>query len=224
MKKILLFLLVLCIAGLGVALYMIRPVSAPSTTQVPVAVVPEKPVVGASQMFVINPEKSEAKFEINEVLTGKPFHVVGTTKDVTGQMNISPSNLEASTVGTIKINARTLKTDSEMRNGAIGRRILHSEENEFITFTPNGSTGLPEKPEVGQEYTFQTTGTLTVSGVSKDVTFAVTAKAVSETEVDGVAKATIKYADFGLVIPKVPMVASVEDNVDLTFTFVAEKK
>ncbi len=125
-----------------------------------------------------------------------PFHVVGTTKDVSGKIYVTPTNLATTTVGTIVIDARTLKTDSEMRNGAIGRRILHSEENEFITFTPKSSTGLPEKPEMGKEYIFQTTGTLTVSGVSKDVTFMVTAKAVSEAEIDGSAKATIKYADF----------------------------
>lgn len=154
----------------------------------------------------------------------KPFHVVGTTKDVLGNIYVTPENLASTSVGTISINARTLKTDSEMRNGAIGRRILHSEENEFITFTSKSSTGLPEKPEVGKEYTFQTTGVLTVSGVSKDVTFTVTAKAASEREIDGSAKATIKYADFGLVIPKVKMVASVEDTVDLTLTFVAEKQ
>lgn len=173
---------------------MIRSVPVPSTyaaPNVPVDVVPT-----GSQTFSLNAEKTEAKFEIDEVLVGQPFHVVGTTQDVTGNIYVTPDNLASTSVGTISINARTLKTDSEMRNGAIGRRILHSEENEFITFTPKSSTGLPEKPEIGKEYTFQTTGTLTVSGVSKDVTFAVTAKAVSETEIDGSAKATIKYADF----------------------------
>lgn len=202
---------------------MIRPVSAPSTVQQPDTISAET-LVSESQIFVINAEKSEAKFEINEVLVGKPFRVVGTTKDVSGQINVNTVNPTASSVGTITINARTLKTDSTMRDGAIGRRILNSEQNEFITFTPKTSTGLPTSFEVGKEYSFETTGILTVSGVSKDVTFTVTARATSESEISGAAKATIKYADFGLVIPKVKMVASVEDNVDLTFTFVAEKK
>lgn len=207
----------------GVFFYMIRPVSAPSTTRSPDTISAET-LVPEAQIFVINAEKSEARFEINEVLVGKPFRVVGATKDVSGQIHVNPSDLQASSVGTITINARTLKTDSEMRNGAIGRRILKSEENEFITFTPKTSSGLSEKPEIGKEYSFETTGTLTVSGVSKDVTFSVIAKAVSDSEISGSAKATIKYADWGLVIPKVKMVANVEDNVDLVFSFVAEKK
>jgi polyisoprenoid-binding protein YceI len=85
-------------------------------------------------------------------------------------------------------------------------------------------TGLPEKPQVGEEYAFKMTGTLTVAGNTKEVTFDVEATMNSETEIQGVATTSVNYKDLNLTIPKVPMVASVEDQVDLTFTFVAEKK
>lgn len=195
MKNFLLFLLVLAIIALGAFLYMVRPVSAPSgDTAVKTGVIPE--VTIGESTFVIVPAKSEAKFEINEVLMNSPFHVVGTTTDVAGQITINQADPKLSNISTIKINARTLKTDSEMRNGAIGRMILKSQANEFITFAPTNVSGLPEKPEIGKEYNFDVRGTLTVAGTGKEVTFTVTAKAVSETEIDGVAKSTIKYADF----------------------------
>lgn len=163
---------------------MTRPVSAPSGASpvVSAPVVPQKAPEG-STVFTIDATQSEAKFEIDEVLNNKPFRVIGTTKDVSGQINVNVADLSASSVGTISINARTLKTDSERRDGAIGRMILKSEANEFITFTPKSFSGLPTTPALGTEYTFDVTGTLTVAGTSKDVTFSVKAKASSENEI-----------------------------------------
>lgn len=225
MKKALLFLLVLALVAGGIFLYMIRPVSAPSSATPPVASpTTEEPLAADSQVYVINPAKSEARFEIDEVLNNAPFHVVGKTNTVAGQITFNASNPALSSVGTISINARTLKTDSEMRNGMIGRMILKSEENEFITFAPKSFSGLPESPVVGQEYNFKATGTLTVAGTSRDVTFDVKAKAASENEIQGTAVSVIDYKDFTITIPKVSRVASVEDKVTLTFSFVAEKK
>lgn len=225
MKNFLLFLLALAIIALGAFLYMIRPVSAPSgNTPPPDTTTTVKPVSAGSQVYVITPARSEAKFEIDEVLNNSPFHVVGTTRDVSGQITVNQADPKLSSISTIIINARTLKTDSQMRDGMIGRMILKSQDNEFITFKTTSVSGLPEKPEIGKEYNFDVRGTLTVAGTSKEATFAVTAKAISETEIQGVAKTTIKYQDYSISIPKVPKVASVEDDVTLTFTFVAEKK
>lgn len=226
MKKFLLFLLALSIIALAAFLYMTRPVSAPSGALPPSAstTVDEEPIAADSQVYVINPAKSEAKFEIDEVLNNSPFHVVGTTNTVTGKITLNTTNPSQSNVGTISINARTLKTDSQMRDGMIGRMILKSEENEFITFTPKSFSGLPQSPVIGTEYSFTTTGTLTVAGTSQDVTFNVTAKAFSENEIQGTAISVIDYNDFAITIPKVPKVASVEDKVTLTFSFVAERK
>lgn len=212
---------------------MTRPVSAPSTptdtpnTEVPVnnPETPSVPSTTGTQTFSIVSARSEAKFEINEVLNNKPFRVVGTTNAITGNIIIDLATPANSSVGTISINARTLKTDSSMRDGMIGRMILKSEANEFITFTPKSFSGLPtETPKVGQEYSFTTTGTLTIAGTSKEVTFSVRAKANTESEIQGVATSSINYPDYSITIPKVPKVASVEDKVDLTFSFVAVKR
>lgn len=225
MKKLLLVLIIL--AGLlgGAFLYMTRPVSAPSAT--PVATEKTDVVERGSdvaQLFIIDESRSEAKFEINEVLNNEPFRVVGMTKDVTGEINVNPANPNLTDTSVIRINARTLKTDSTRRDGMIGRLILKSEANEFITFAPQSFSGLPTNPQVGQEYSFTTLGTLSIAGTSKDVTFTVKAKANSESEIQGVATASVNYTDFSLTIPSVPMVASVEEQVDLTFSFVAVKK
>ncbi len=182
MKKTLLTLLILAIIGGGAYLYITRSGPAPSGNM-PIITTPPSEQPTQSEIFVINAEKSEAKFEVNEVLTGKPFHVVGVTQDVSGQIGISSRKPVSSHVGTITINARTLKTDSDKRNGMISRSILKSEDNEFITFTPISTTGLPEELALNTDYKFKTMGKLTIAGVSKDVTFDITAKAASTSEI-----------------------------------------
>lgn len=226
MKKLLFVLIVLAGLLAGAFLYITRPVSAPSVpTETDETTVSTQESDSADiQTFTLDPARSEAKFEINEVLNNEPFRVVGTTKNVAGEINLNPANPNLTDTSIIRINARTLKTDSERRDGMIGRVILKSEANEFITFAPQSFSGLPTNPEVGQEYSFTTLGTLTIAGTSRDVTFTVKAKANSESEIQGLATASINYTDFALTIPSVPMVASVDERVDLTFSFVAVKK
>jgi len=226
MKKTLIVLVLIAALLGGAFLYMTRPVSAPSTTtENDTQTVPsEQPASADIQTYTLDSSRSEAKFEINEVLNNEPFRVVGTTNDVTGEINLNPSNPDLTDTSVIRINARTLKTDSTRRDGMIGRLILKSEANEFITFAPQSFSGLPENPQVGQEYSFTTLGTLSIAGTSRDVTFTVRAKANSESEIQGVATSSVNYTDFSLTIPSVPMVASVEEQVDLTFSFVAVKK
>jgi len=196
--------------------------SAPAAeaTSAPATSAPASGSTGTT-VFEIAQADSQASFTIDEVLEGAPKTVVGTTNQVAGQIAVDPANPGATQVGIIQINARTLSTDSEGRNRAIKNRILMTDANEFITFAPTQLVGLPAAGAVGEEYSFQIIGDLTVVGVTKPVTFDVTVKAVSEDRLEGVATSTIRYADFEVAIPSVPMVASVEDTVGLELKFVA---
>ena len=172
-------------------------------------------------LFEIVQAESQASFTIDEVLEGAPKTVVGTTDQVAGQIAVDPANPGATQVGTIQINARTLATDSSMRDRAVKNRILMTDANEFITFAPTQLVGLPAAGAVGEEYSFQIVGDLTIKGVTKSVTFDVTVKAASEQRLEGTATSTIRYADFNVAVPSVPMVANVSEEVRLDLTFVA---
>jgi polyisoprenoid-binding protein YceI len=182
-------------------------------------------IVGAlvqSQTFSIS-EGSEARFYIDEVLLGNDKTVVGTTPGVTGEIQFDIANLGATTVGIITVDASQLATDDNRRNGQIQNRILESSKDEFkfITFEPTSITGLPEAVAVGDSFNVQMTGKLTIHGVSKEQTFDVAVAVVSETELQGLGSATILHADYELSIPRVPIVASVEDEVKLEIAFTA---
>jgi polyisoprenoid-binding protein YceI len=169
----------------------------------------------------ISQADSEARFVIDEVLNGTPKTVVGTTDQVAGEIAVDPDNLAQTQVGVIQVNARDLTTDNDFRNRAIKNQILQTDQYEYITFTPIEISGLPQNGTVGELYSFQIVGDLTIRGVTKRVTFDVTAQAISTSRIEGTATATINYADYGITIPRVPQVASVADQVRLELDFAA---
>jgi polyisoprenoid-binding protein YceI len=177
--------------------------------------------VSTPLVFEIVSTESEARFIIDEVLNGSPFTVIGTTDQVAGQLAVDATNVEATQIGTIQINARTLATDSDMRDRAISNRILYTDEYEYITFTPTAIQGLPESVNVGDVLTFQVVGNLTIRDVTQQVTFEMQVTAVAADRLEGRAVTTINYADFGISIPNVPSVTDVADTVSLELDFTA---
>lgn len=177
----------------------------------------------ARTLYRIDPASSEAKFVLQEDLRGNRIDVVGTTNQVAGDIIIDFGNPAASQVGMIRINARTLTTDEEMRNRAIRSRVLQSasDQYEFIEFVPTAISGLPEQVKVGETHTFEITGNLTLVGQTREVTFAAEATLESETELNGTATARINYTEWGIAIPTAPGVANVTPEVTLSIDFTA---
>jgi polyisoprenoid-binding protein YceI len=205
----------------------------PAATQAPEATVAiEQPTVEAPPteapavasepiLFEIVQAESEARFIIDEVLRGAPKRVVGVTDQVAGQISVDPADPTSAQVGQILVNARTLVTDNDFRNRAVKNRILQTDTYEFVTFQPTQLVGLPESAAIGEPFTFQITGDLTVRDTTKTVTFDVTVTPVDETRLEGLATLTFPYRDFGLVIPDAPAVDTVADDVTLELQFVA---
>jgi polyisoprenoid-binding protein YceI len=178
----------------------------------------------APVVLQIDPSQSEARFIVDEVLFGNPNTVTGRTNSVSGQINIDMADPAKTTVGPIQVDARTLATDNRFRNRSISRFILQSNKDEFqyITFTPTSITGLPSAAKAGDNLTFQIAGDLQIRDTVKPVTFDVTVKADSPTQISGLAKATVQRSDFGLEIPKVQGVADVTEQVQLELQFLAK--
>jgi polyisoprenoid-binding protein YceI len=190
--------------------------AAPAATATPAPAPAAEPAI-----FEIVQAESEARFIIDEVLRGSPVTVVGVTNQVAGQIAIDPTNPAATQLGEVRVNARTLATDNDFRNRAIKNQILDTNTHEFVSFQPTELVGLPETATVGQPFTFQVVGDLTIRDVTQQVTFDVTVTPVSESRIEGLATTTFPYRDFGLAIPDVPSVDTVADDVTLELAFVA---
>ena len=178
-------------------------------------------IVGGAALYEIDPARSEARFTINEVLRGAPKTVVGITNNLGGQISFDLDNPAAAQVGPILIDARDIRTDDDFRNRAIANQILQTNDFEFITFEPTAISGLPESVVIGETYSLQMTGNLTIKDQTREVTFDVAVTPVSESELQGLATLDINYADFGVVVPFARAVESVEDHVLLELEFMA---
>lgn len=172
----------------------------------------------APQVYQIAQEGSEARFIIYEELRGTPTDVVGATDQVAGQLAIELNRMETARLGEIRVNARSLVTDSDRRNRAIGNRILNTDTHEYITFTPERIAGLSGAAGPGDTLQFQAHGNLTIRDVTRPVTFVVTARVVSPEIIAGEASAKLSRADFGLVVPNLNFIANVADEVRLEFS------
>ncbi len=167
--------------------------------------------------------ESSVSFEIDEILSGSPKRVVGTTNEVAGEVLIDFGDPATSRLGTVVINVRTLETDSNFRDRAMRGPILGSarDENEFATFEPTGIEGLPDRVAVGDRVALSVSGDFTLSGVTRPVNFEMEAIVVTADRIEVEGSATVLRSDFGLVIPDVPSVSNVGDEVLLVIDLVA---
>ena len=225
MQRIITLVVIVAVVLIAGFFYFTRPVSAP--TQAVDSVV-EKLVPNtetntsatSEKVYRISQAKSEVQFIIGEVLNGAPFTAVGNTNEVAGDISISGNQI---TLGGLAVNAKTFKTDSSRREGAIVRFILRSDQpvNEFITFKPTQPITLGTPLVDGKEVWVTVSGNLTVSGVTKPAIFAGKIKIEGDNLIVK-GYSTVKRSDFGLKIPELSFIASVDDEVLIYVSVVAE--
>lgn len=198
-----------------------RPTNTPEPTKV-------ASVLGEATraLFRINSAESLVTFVLQEDLRGQRIDVIGTTRDVGGDVIVDVSNPSASQVGALVINARTLETDNQFRNQAIRGQILRSADSryEFIEFTPTKLEGLPTDAltALGGTLAFKVTGDLKILETTREVTFDASVTLSNATTLRGEASAVITWSDYGIIIPSVPGVANVSPQVTLKIVFVAD--
>lgn len=181
-------------------------------------------VTSESVVFSIVAEQSDVSFTLEEDLRGVRTTVIGTTSEVGGTINVDMANPSASTIGTIVVNARTLATDNDFRNRALRSDILKTAQDdfEFIIFEPTSLGNFSsESVSIGDSFTFDITGNLTITGVTQSAIFNATVTVDNDTQISGSATTNVLRSDYGLTIPNVRAVANVTDDVDLAINFVA---
>jgi polyisoprenoid-binding protein YceI len=85
----------------------------------------------------------------------------------------------------------------------------------------NSVEGLSGGLAEGEPLTFTVTGDLTIRDTANAVTFDVTATTVGNSEIEGIAEATVLRSDYGIGIPNAPGVADVSDEILIRLEFVA---
>jgi polyisoprenoid-binding protein YceI len=146
---------------------------------------------------------SHAGYRVDEVLSGQDVTVVGRTSDVRGEVTVEDGAL---TSASIEVDLTTIETDDSGRDRQF-RRILDTGEHPTATFvltSPVDLSGLATGTA-----TLEAVGTLTIKGVSHDVTATLEARTTGDgAKVSGTIPVT--FSDYGVTAPNLGFV-SVED-------------
>jgi polyisoprenoid-binding protein YceI len=174
---------------------------------------------------VIDASASHASYHAREQLVGRdlPSDAVGTSNDVSGAVIFKSDGSIDASQSQVKVDLSKLTSDQSRRDNFIQRETLQTSQYPMATFTPRDTAGLPSPlPTTGQS-TFQLSGDLTVHGVTRPVTWQVTAQ-FDPTSVSGSATTDVNISDFGMTPPKAGPVLSIEDALTLELAFTAARQ
>ncbi len=165
-------------------------------------------------------EGTEARYRVREQLANRnlPGEAVGTTTAVTGAIVVRPNGAIVSDQSKIVVDLQTLRSDESRRDNFIKQNTLQTNQFPTAEFVATEARGLPSTLPASGEATFQLVGDMTVHGVTRPVTWDVTAR-LAGNDLSGTATTSFKFGDFGMTTPRVAVVLSVEDNIRLEVDF-----
>lgn len=174
---------------------------------------------GAIKLTLV-PEESEARYLVREQLAQRnlPNDAIGKTKKVTGSLVIDPNGVINRAESKFSVDMASIQTDSGMRDNFMRGNILQTSRFPTAEFVPTEVKGLSTPLPTSGDVQFQLVGDMTILGVTKPLTWDVTAKIDGKT-LTGQAKTAFKFADFNITQPRVPSVLSIEDNIRLELDF-----
>ena len=150
-----------------------------------------------------------------------PGDAVLTATGVKGSFTL---NTDGSFTPASKITADlgSLRSDQSQRDGFIKDNTLETRRFPTAEFVPSKITGLTLPLPVSGDLKFTLAGKMTVHGVTKDVTFSVVAKRDgARLTATATADPAWTFGDFGMTVPRVASVLSIEDSIRVEITLVA---
>lgn len=195
------------------------PATAAPAAAAPATAAPAAVAAGATR-WTLDPAGSEARFKAREQLAGHdlPNDAIGKTKSVQGAIVVDQQGTVSADQSKFEVDLGSLTSDQSRRDNFIKNNTLNTAQYPTAVFVPTAVTGLPSPIPDSGDGAFQLTGNLTLHGVTKPVTWNVTAKKTGN-QLTGTASTVIKLVDFGMTPPKVPVVLSIEDNITLEVDF-----
>jgi polyisoprenoid-binding protein YceI len=213
-------LAVLVLAGPYVYIHLVEgKAPAPLTLTVPSATSADSASPAASQSTDASGETwnvatgSLVGYRVKEVLFGQSNVAVGRTGEITGSITVDGTKVAA---GTFTVDMTTVTSDESRRDGQFQGRIMETGTYPTATFRLTQPIDLGSIPAVGVQKTFEATGELTLHGVTKTVTFELTAQHTAST-IQVAGSIPITFADWNIGNPSFGGVVTTEDNGVLEF-------
>ena len=194
----------------------------PSSTDTPVPPTEAPVSSGAGGTVFTLEEGTIARYMVEEVLASTGFKIAtGETTDVSGVVVFDADGNVTTDESRIAVQAATLRTDSDRRDGYVRRNTLETDTWPEVVFTPRSFDGLPSPiSDASGPAEFTITGDLTVRDQTREVTWDAAADFAGGGTVTGSASVEFTFDDFGMDKPSVAIVISVEDTILLELDFV----
>ena len=133
---------------------------------------------------------------------------VGRSPTIEATITIAGGQLTAVTV---TADLRDLKSDDSRRDGAIRNQALESNAFPEATFELTEPLAVPDGLAAGDPISVEAQGTLTLHGVTREVTIPLEAELANGVMVI-VGSLPIVFADYDIDQPRSPILVSIEDN------------
>ena len=163
-------------------------------------------------------QESEFGYRVDEVLAGVNVTAVGRSNEIAGAMTITGTQV---TDLAVEVEVASITSDDSRRDGQFAGRIMETDQFPTATFVLTAPIELGSVPAVGEQITTTATGDLTLHGVTRNVTFDVTAEGNSE-RIGVLGNIPILFSDYDIDDPSFGVV-STEDNGLLEFVLVFER-
>ena len=142
---------------------------------------------------------SVAGYRVEEVLIGQHSTAVGRTKKIWGSLVIDGTSV---TEATFTVDMATVKSDQSERNAQFDGRIMDVSQYPTAKFVLSTTVDLGNVPADGVIVHYRATGKLTMHGVTKTVSFPISAERL-DGGLDVLADVRITFADWDISNPSV---------------------
>lgn len=153
--------------------------------------------------------ESEFGYRVKEVLGGVDTEAVGRGQDISGSITIAGTRV---TGGSFTVEVATIASDNSMRDGQFRGRVMETERFPEASFALTSPIELSAVPPIDGEVNAAATGELTLHGVTRSVTFEVTAVRGSQ-RIAVVGSIPVVFADYDIDNPSNGAVTTEDDGL-----------
>jgi polyisoprenoid-binding protein YceI len=142
---------------------------------------------------------SVAGYRVSEVLIGQNSTAVGRTSKVWGSMTINGSTVSK---GSVTVDMASVVSDQSQRNAHFDGSIMDVAQYPTATLSLSSPINLGSIPADGDIAHYDASGLLRMHGVSKSMTFSVSAERL-DGEIDVLADITIPFSQWNIANPSI---------------------
>lgn len=152
---------------------------------------------------------SEVGYRVAETLGGVATEGVGRTDQVEGGIVLDGTTISEAT---FSVDVASIRSDSSRRDGQFAGRIMETELYPTADFVLTEPIEIGTIPAEGVDVVVSATGDLTLHGVTRSVTFDLTAR-IDNGRVGVLAAIPVVFADYGIANPSFGPVQTEDDGL-----------